>query len=1171
MNRPSADRRVSGFTLMETIFTVVILIIVMSLAFPAVYTVQKNLKINELDAAARHIFIAAQNQLVSLRAGGNVNGFSAHPLTGEPSDYTGDDWTTLTYLAEADATITRLLPAGAVDPTLAAGFFVVEFDLDTGGIYGVFYSEESFAYDSAGLPRERDARKAYTPMLGYYGGAVLEGGGGSDTLPEPQVTVINQETLTVTMTTDNPFAGTVTDGEFFSGLTYLVTVRSVQDPTKQHTFSTDDIPTKFTTGLYTYTLLLDSLTAGAHFSDLCPEIVPGDSLTVTVTVSYEGGGGTVLPASATVSTNSLFAGRSGNTASVAYARHLQNLEPTVSGVSTVTSAVQTAAIDWSYYSSDFVPVSNSELTAYNGGSLAIANITAGANGGCSGLFGCFAGGTLSNIRLTDAAVSGGTYSAGLAAYCAGSATVTNCALYVTDTANLSDYRINGLQYIGGLVGYAPSLNISDSFAAPYRVYGGNASIYIGGLVGYCGAGSTVSGCYADTDIHSDASPDQGGLIGYCGAGSTVSDCTRGQPPSVVRSFRRPCGPAAITTTYTIVTRPPTSTITGARLEPYGLREHDNTYVNCACLLSSGFADSDPTAAFAPVTYSALQTWDGGTPWTAAAAANSHPYDAVLSGTAYPFQRLTALEHYNDWPDKPALPAITSFAYYETYADDTTGYYATDSTGRVAVNSLSEAKGPAAFDGYCLLSIGDLSDRSFIFETASGDVEDWLADKGNVTITMDGASMTYHVYEIPRYTLLNSNYDISNFYIYVKNMDNTYWYNPHFAKAAVNGSAARPAFDGTAIVRTTRQLAAIGSNIYTAYLGDIYTFQQELDLDFAVYDGTDAYDVVTIGTSDQYFRGVYNGNGYSTILNSDASHNTVGLFGYTSGTIRNIDLYTSDTDPYTIGSDSYPSGVLCGTNTGTVDNCIITFGTDYTVQGDPYGTVAGSNTGTITNCLVTGSGAVTLNTGYGDVGGFVGGNGGTVTGCFIRPGVSSYAGFTVTGSVAAGFAYSNSGTIENCSVTGVVTGMGDSSRAAGFVYDNTGSITSCYANCLVTAFDAAGFAFTSSDSGAVIQYCYSMLKVTSTGTYGTRYAAGFVYNGGSGISDCYAVAEVTGNTTYTFTRDFCGADCYYLCWRDSGYNSTGTGLSMSELADAFDDDPVHWGAPIPSFIWISIPT
>jgi len=1160
MNKTSAKRRSSGFTLMETTLAVAILVIVMAIVFPVVSALQKGLKMAELDAAARHIFIAAQNQLASLRASGDVDDFfAAPPLTGVPADYTGSDPTSLTYLSSTahPALMSKLLPIGSVESQVSSGCYAVEFNRHTGSIYAVFYSEESFGYDTAGLPRDMQERKNNDPLLGYYGGAVLEGGG-AITLPAPQITVNNAETLSVTIVTENP--GII---DFYAHLSYLVTIRSAVDSAQIHTFGTSDL----TMADYkTHTLLLDSLIAGSHFKEILSNITPGDNIVVTVTASYDGTAAVTLPSSASKTTNSLFANRSDNAATIAYGRHLQNLEPSVSDVSTVESATQTSDIDWSYYSNAFVPISNHALVSYDGSGLALQKLTITPNGDYAGLFGLFEGDALSNLRLEDVKVSGGKYSGGLVAYCSGSTTIKNCALYVTDAANVSAYIISGTEYIGGLVGRASTLDISNSFAAPAKVYGGNASIYMGGLIGYCGAASVIEGCYADTDLDSDASPDLGGLIGHCAAGSTVSDCyALGNLSSIGSLYFGGLVGGSNTTTYTNCYAAPTFEGTAGASTPYGFAGSlSNTYVNCACLLSSGFGSSDPTSAITPITYSVLQAWIGGDAWTSASVVNSHPYDPVLNGTPYPFPRLETLEHYNDWPDRPALPAVTSFAYYEMYSDGTTGYYATDSTGRVAVNSLSEAKGPATYDGYCLLSIGDLADRSYVFETASGEVEDWIADKGNITITMDGESMTYHVYEIPRYVLLDNGYDISNFYIYIKNMGNTYWYNPHFAKSAVNGSAARPAFGGVAIVRTARHLADIGSNIYIAYLGDIYTFRQELDIDISYYDNPDTpdpgdgwtYDVISIGKSAQQFGGVYDGRGYRITLNSDSSHHTTGLFAYTNGAIQDVNLYTSDA--YTMGDDDYASGVLCGINTGTIDNCTVTFGTGHAILGAPFGTMAGNNTGTITDCVVTTSGTITLSNGYGNVGGFVGISSGTITNCFVRPGVSSYAGFTLTGHVAAGFAYSNSGTIEHCSVTGVVTGAGDSSFAGGFVYANTGAIAKCYANCLVTAFNAAGFAFTSNASGATIQNCYSMLKVTSIGTYGTRPAAGFVYNGNSGISNCYTTAEVTGNTTYTFTADTCGSDCYYLSWRDCGYHTTGIGMSMAELAHVFDDDPVNWG-------------
>ncbi len=210
----------------------------------------------------------------------------------------------------------------------------------------MFYSEESFDYDAVLTPRDRDSRKNSTPMLGYYGGAVLEGGGVT-ALPLPQITVTNNEILSISMYTSNPFAGTVTDGTFFGGLRYVVTVRSLADPSKSHTFSTDDIQSRFAVSLYTYTLGLDSLTAAEQFRDICPEITPGENVSVTVTVSYDGPGGTALPATASKTTNSLFASRAGNAVNVAYGQaYCRIWSQPFRACPPSPRRVQTTPIDW---------------------------------------------------------------------------------------------------------------------------------------------------------------------------------------------------------------------------------------------------------------------------------------------------------------------------------------------------------------------------------------------------------------------------------------------------------------------------------------------------------------------------------------------------------------------------------------------------------------------------------------------------------------------------------------------------------------------------------------------------------------------------------------------------------------------------------------------------------
>lgn len=121
----------------------------------------------------------------------------------------------------------------------------------------------------------------------------------------------------------------------------------------------------------------------------------------------------------------------------------------------------------------------------------------------------------------------------------------------------------------------------------------------------------------------------------------------------------------------------------------------------------------------------------------------------------------------------------------------------------------------------------------------------------------------------------------------------------------------------------------------------------------------------IGNEDNKYTGTFDGNGktISGLYFHDSGANYVGLFGYSSGTIKNVGVV----DPYFNGKENV--GGVCGYNNGgTIENCY----NRGTVSGSSncVGGVCGFSTGTITNCYNTG-----------DVGGVCGANSGTITNCY----------------------------------------------------------------------------------------------------------------------------------------------------------------------------------------------
>ncbi len=218
-----------------------------------------------------------------------------------------------------------------------------------------------------------------------------------------------------------------------------------------------------------------------------------------------------------------------------------------------------------------------------------------------------------------------------------------------------------------------------------------------------------------------------------------------------------------------------------------------------------------------------------------------------------------------------------------------------------------------------------------------------------------------------------------------------------------------------------------------YLGGHFKLLNNItftDADFAeggaFYNGGAGW--LPIGDETNAFTGVFDGNGFIIEkLQSNSSHTHVGLFGYNTGTVKNLgmgggSIFTNITD--SLVHSAYAGGVV-GYNYGTIMNCYNTGSVSARLAASScvvyVGGIAGWNFGTITNCYTTG-----YVTGIDD--------------CFI------YAG---------GIAGYNSGTIKNCYNTGGVARTGLSRSGKTYVggiagdFDVSGTIQSCYYACYIS--------------------------------------------------------------------------------------------------------------------------
>ena len=218
-------RENKGYTLAEILLTVAILLVLMAIAVPAIFTIRKNLRQKALDNKAEIIYTAVQNNLTKLKSNGNSESFAAKRATlvdATPTD--AEDEKTL-YFVTADQKNTAgsaasvVVTEDTVDADLYEHYWVVEYDPASASVYAVFYSETRDDYSPAAYDplRYKKNRLKDGARVGYYGGDSIDGSNTSALVPK--VTVKNDEKLQVIINCkrpdDNPlsFEVKLTDAE----------------------------------------------------------------------------------------------------------------------------------------------------------------------------------------------------------------------------------------------------------------------------------------------------------------------------------------------------------------------------------------------------------------------------------------------------------------------------------------------------------------------------------------------------------------------------------------------------------------------------------------------------------------------------------------------------------------------------------------------------------------------------------------------------------------------------------------------------------------------------------------------------------------------------------------------------------------------------------------------
>lgn len=1127
MKNKATRNNMRGFSLMEMLVTVLILVILFALAMIPISKIQKNLRQTELDSRAEMIFSAVQNRMTRLQAAGQdsyyqpTSGVGVKKLNMIPKDADEEKYkdTTLAYVTSADknnkdSAASWIYPETEAEADLWDGNWVVEFDPSSGSVYAVFFSREDMNYTPESFKdlRYRDKRLENGAKIGYYGGDSV-GAAATESL-DLTVDVINKDQLLVVasckVSTRNKlqFYAVIKDE---SGHIAEVKIKKG---------AVDTVETE--KGLWTATLVLDNLSTGkdlrfgqqTRFKDL----IPGENLTVTIRVK-DTSNDQIQGTSKTVTTNSLFAevrgndsglgGADGRTAVIKYGRHLQNLDWKDSGLKNeeapnkvITAAVQERDIQFKsdesdswgvlYPTQNFVPLVNSQIKSYRSeiGSYCpvIYDLTVDVSGD-AGLFKTFAG-ELKNIRLAGAQITGKqTVSTGpkrdgnvggLVGKLDGETTIDGCQVYLSRAKGQlngkteKDIWIDGA-VSGGLIGDAEfsALTIQNSLAATV-IQGKTAA---GGLVGIGHGGISLDHSYADCYLYSDpdtTETDAGyasGLIGrrvVATATLKITDCyTAGFLVGKTTAGLVPCD------------------LTGNELE--------NVYSACATLTgesltygtaantSGGESGTPPKTVYylgesekstigTPISYSKLNTADVNTLFDSKAFTrqNSDTYAYnLMSGlglTLYSYPKLKSLPHYGDWKAEFEDGALV---YYERYNDDSYGFFGAN------VEALSDKT--VLGDGYGVV-YEKVPDADVIVTV--GGTEHTLGKDTEIPIqvTDKGETKTYHLLPLPAKLVQDVTDVPDGFYteLTVGAAGKAYYYNPHFAKTALAAKTGAPELIS---IRTARQLYAL-SEYYDKYADEKVlpknaAFQQERDIDYGTYgwelygkSKTPVKEQAPIGQKeDAPFKHRYDGG----------SHIITGV------------SFASGEDGHAVG--------LFGFTTGTLENIVVTtskklaeaptskLGGNVQWKTVYTGVLAGKNSGTIKNCAVSGyrlSGSAYSGSTY-YLGGLVGCNEGLIQACSADipsiTGTSTYARSYCAGGLVG--MNDGSGYIRQSYALGSIklTEIRGSAMISGFVGDNQGTIRNSYCATALTAVTGAEVNGFTSDHGSVSD-CYYL----SGGTY-----------------------------------------------------------------------------------------
>lgn len=1132
----------AGFTMSELLIVVAIVIVLFAVAVLSLVTIQKNLRQKELDSKAEILYVAVQNRMSELRAGGyeslyqydenKKNGVAKVGLIplDAPEEDAEDAITkdTLCYVVSANRVevgkaAASVLPESSVDAELWNNHWVIEYDPESGSVYSAFYSEEEITSGDASttLPtylnrmRVRQTRLHNGAKIGYYGGARVISGT-TDTL-KPDISIDNREKLTATFYCNNPYADELTfnikvsDGrnEYVKVVKYSE-LRQLNSKTWYYTWVMDSLESEKT----------------RFYNQTDHKLACGTD--ITVTLSVESQNANVDGKSYTRKTNSLFRyaeGTPAGTALIAYGRHLQNLDEASHVSKTITGAVQVSDLsfaddtadneDWySFYGDTFTPITNKHLKSYDGysevdnvklySSISNLYIKKAAQNGDAGLFSTF-NGEIKNVTLTGMKIDGGQNVGALIGSVSDTVKITNTRVYLSSKkGDLADIEtvdspekvkpwLEG-KVVGGLIGMVTktgSVSVTDSSASTVIRADGAA----GGLVGAVYNAATITDSYADCYLTAART---GGLIAKAEGGSEVAATGTS---ITLKDFYAAGYQTATGDAFGLVGGSNVIATGGYSACVYNVEENAKVHSTVNAMgsasnvyyLTDGGLSSDGTSKWENDSQTTQKTYkelsesgfakEISEAFTSSSGAATFPYNLMDQGlTYYTYPRLEKLNHYGDWQAEFESGALV---YYERYEDETYGFYGAN------LSTLKTSKFVVG-DGYALAYIEKKNASDSVTVTYANDQTAQVSFNSAIETTDDTTNTKYYLYPLSK-EVVNTEYidtaEPDTFYQKITiedtaNSTNTeYYYNPHFAKT-VTVNENKPQAPETVCIRSARHLYAL-SLYYPKYADAVKdsVFRQELNIDYSRYDWTN-YDVVSAKINTQAPIGTGD-KPFTAVYNGGC--NTIEGISFNKANSLYIGMFG-----YTSSAAAVRNVFLVGDGSNTVAYVNAQGGNSASGSASrvSMGVLVGYNRGTVSNCSV--SGYTMEYYGYSastaSLGGFVGSNYGTIRNSASDCPSIRFAN-TNSNTYAGGFAGVNHASISDSYALGSLQVRGARNSTvwvAGFAANNaSGMIRRSYsATALTASGDAESYGF--AHTGGSAYQCYYL----DGGTYsyrGTLYA------------------------------------------------------------------------------------